>query len=184
MCLRGRVSWWAITCPRVSQTLGQAPWRTSLRSTPTLGWKFLGPFEAFLPLSLCPCLKNVKEWDLCKDLTYMWESMNLLDPAPCRAVLSMGNSICLCWWSSITNAESVNLINKDSCCTSTLVGHLCRYCHHNAPSSYTKCITNIPWLCKSKNPHLASQLQWGFNAFPYERQLCASQLSSWKIWFI
>lgn len=86
----------------------------------------------------------------------------------------MGNSICLCWWSSTTNLESLNLINKDSWCTSTTAGHLCRHCHHNASSSYTKCITNISQYSKSKKPHLASRLQWGFYVFPYERQLCAS----------
>lgn len=96
-----------------------------------------------------------------------------LRPAPCRAVWPWETQF-VCASDQAPNAESLNLINKDSCCTSTTAGHLCRRCHRDASSSYTKCITNIPQLSKGKEPHLASQLQWGFYAFPYERQLCAS----------
>jgi len=48
----------------------------ALKSTPAMGWKFLGPFKAFLPLAGSPCHQAGAErmrFGLCKDLTYMWE---------------------------------------------------------------------------------------------------------------
>ena len=97
-----------------------------------------------------------------------------LRPNPSQGCLAMGNSVCLCWWSSTTNTQHLNVTNKDSCCTSTTAGHLCCHCHRNAFNFYTKGIANIQQPSKNTKPRLSSQLKWGIYALPYERQLLAS----------
>lgn len=94
---------------------------------------------------------------------------------PHMATWPWGSSVCLCWWLSTTNAQSLNFTNKDSYCTSAADP---LYCHClDTLSSHKKGLTNIQQTTfqEHKTAHLSSQLRRGVHHF---------QQSNWKIHFI
>lgn len=92
---------------------------------------------------------------------------------PHMATWPWGSSVCLCWWSRTTNAQSLSFTNRGSYCTSA-VQILCTVTvlTLSAPTQRAcKCSTNN--LPRTLKLLLSSQLRRGIYAFPYEKQLCA-----------
>lgn len=84
--------------------------------------------------------------------------MNPSDPTAHWAVWPRETQF-VCAGDQAPQMQSLNVTNKDSCCTSTTAGHLCHHCHCNAFSSYTKHIANIQQPSKSTKPHVCSLSQ-------------------------
>lgn len=124
---------------------------------------------------------------LCKDLTRMCKghcqpvSEQAWTPQtqPLTGLSGHGK---LCAGDRAPQMQSLNVTNKDLCCTSTTAGHLCRHCHRNAFGSYTKSIANFQQPSKSTKPH-ACPLSW-VEVFMKDNYVHHFQLSSWKICFL